>query len=78
MHEINTIQEKFFDIFIIVSYLLIIIIALGLTNSAPIYLETMDYYVKLYVSLFLIWRFNNLKLIPRSIFSEGASEVYRV
>ena len=55
---LNDIQERFFDIFIYVSYSLILISALGLSKTAPEYLNDLDYYVRIYVCLFLIWRFN--------------------
>ena len=51
-------QDRFFTIFIYTSYFLIIIAALGLSQIAPRYLNDMDYYVKIYVCLFLIIRFN--------------------
>jgi len=59
--KINDIQNRFFDVFIIISYILIFISFLGLSNSAPKYLETLDYYVRIYICLFLIWRFNPLR-----------------
>ena len=55
---LNDIQEKFFDVFIYLSYSLIFISALGLSKTAPDYLNSLDYYVRIYVCLFLIWRFN--------------------
>lgn len=55
------IQEKFFDLFIIVSYILIIASYLGLSDLAPKYLDNLEYYIKNYVCLFLIWRFNPLR-----------------
>jgi hypothetical protein len=51
-------QNFFFNIFIVVSYALIIISFLGLSNVAQSYLVTLDYYVRIYICLFLIWRFN--------------------
>jgi hypothetical protein len=54
-------QEKFFDLFIYTSYFLIIVSSLGLSNSAPKYLQTLDYYIRIYICLFLIWRFNPLR-----------------
>ncbi len=39
-------------------YFLYIIVALGLSSSAPAYLDSLVYYTKLYISLFLIFRFN--------------------
>ena len=35
-----------------------IISALGLSQAAPKYLYDLDYYVRIYICLFLIWRFN--------------------
>jgi hypothetical protein len=51
-------QERLFDLFIYSTYILIIISALGLSESAPKYLDYLDYYVRIYICLFLIWRFN--------------------
>lgn len=56
--DLNSFQEKLFNIFIFVSYFLIIISALGLSQSAPKYLDYLDYHVRIYICLFLIWRFN--------------------
>jgi hypothetical protein len=39
-------------------YFLYLIVALGLSTSAPVYLDSLVYYTKLYISLFLIFRFN--------------------
>lgn len=51
-------QHKMFTIVIVITWVLYISIATGLSINAPKYLETFDYYVKIYVSLFLLWRFN--------------------
>lgn len=51
-------QDFWFNIFIITTYALYILFAIGIVKSAPQYLETLDYYVKIYISLFLLWRFN--------------------
>jgi hypothetical protein len=51
-------QERLFDLFIYSSYILIIISSLGLSQNAPKYLQYLDYYVRIYICLFLIWRFN--------------------
>jgi hypothetical protein len=55
------IQEKFFDSFMIISYILIVVSYLGLSELAPKYLDELEYYIKNYVCLFLIWRFNPLR-----------------
>jgi len=55
---LDSIQEKFFNIFIFITYLFILLSFLGLSNYTPKYLEEIDYYVRIYICLFLIWRFN--------------------
>jgi hypothetical protein len=59
--QIHKWQERLFDIFIYLSYFLIIVSALGLSESAPKYLNSLDYYVRVYICLFLMWRFNPLR-----------------
>ena len=54
----HKVQEHIFDFTFIIIYVLYFLIALGLSATAPKYLSFLDYYVKIYVSLFLIWRFN--------------------
>jgi len=62
-NELNDFQDKIFTIFIYISYTLIFISALGLSNNAPKFLESLDYYVRIYICLFLIWRFNPFRKI---------------
>jgi hypothetical protein len=59
--KLNKIQEKGFDIFVIISYILIIASFLGLSTSAEPLLIKINYYIKIYICLFLIWRFNPLR-----------------
>lgn len=61
--KINDIQENFFNIFIYFSYFLIIVSFLGLSNTAPKFIETIDYYIRIYICLFLIWRFNPFRKV---------------
>jgi hypothetical protein len=63
IEKLNSIQERFFNIFIILSYVLIFISFFGLSDSAPKYLESVDYYVRIYICLFLIWRFNPFRKV---------------
>lgn len=56
-------QEKVFDAIMTGIFILYIIIALGLSASAPIYLSTLEYYVRIYVSIFLIYRFNPFRRV---------------
>jgi cytochrome c biogenesis protein CcdA len=57
-------QSNFFNLFIYLSYSLLFISALGLSETAPKYLDTMDYYIRIYICLFLMWRFNPLREKP--------------
>ena len=54
-------QNRIFDIFIIISWVTIIISTLGYSYLTPSFLITLDYYVRIYICLFLIWRFNPLR-----------------
>ena len=56
--QIHRLQEILFNIFIVSTYSLIILSFLGLSQSAEQYLQSLDYYVRIYICLFLIWRFN--------------------
>ena len=56
--QIHKYQEHLFNLLIYVSYLLIIVSSLGLSESAPKYLANLDYYFRIYICLFLMWRFN--------------------
>ena len=51
-------QNMFFNIFTIFSYLLLIISLLGISQTAREYLVKLSYYIRIYICLFLIWRFN--------------------
>ena len=60
-NKIHNIQNTFFDIFLYISYILIFISAIGFSEKAPKYLAIIDYYLKIYICIFLIWRFNPLR-----------------
>ena len=58
-------QSNFFSLFIYLSYVLLFISALGISEMQPnYYLDTMDYYIRIYICLFLMWRFNPLREKP--------------
>jgi hypothetical protein len=59
--KLHVFQERAFDIVFIILYLLMIASALGFSTDAQKYIEKIDYYIKIYVCLFLIWRFNPLR-----------------
>jgi hypothetical protein len=50
-------QNRIFDVIIIISWILYFFIALRLSVKAPDYLDDLEYYIKIYVSLFLLYRF---------------------
>lgn len=52
------VQNHGFTLFIIISYISYIGIALGIKIISPENLNKLDYYVKIYVCLFLLYRFN--------------------
>lgn len=62
--KLHEAQTRFFELFIYISYVLLFISALGISQTAPKYLNTMDYYVRIYICLFLMWRFNPLREKP--------------
>ena len=56
--EIFKIQNTIFNFIIIISYILYFIALIDASANAPKYIDDIQYWVKIYVSLFLIWRFN--------------------
>lgn len=61
--DLSSAQESIFNIFLVASYILIFASYLGVSARAPKYLETLDYYVRIYICLFLLWRFNPFRKI---------------
>jgi uncharacterized BrkB/YihY/UPF0761 family membrane protein len=59
--DIHMFQDKLVDLFQIVTIILYIVIALGLSTLAPQYLSDLQKYLKIYISLFLIYRFNRFR-----------------
>jgi hypothetical protein len=63
-HEnIHIFQNRMFDTIMYITYSLYIIVALGLSSKAPQYLDDLLYFTKLYVSLFLVYRFNPFRKV---------------
>jgi hypothetical protein len=60
---ITDIQLYAFDLFIIITYIVYVATLLGITKTRPQYLSELDNYVKIYIALFLIWRFNMFRKI---------------
>jgi hypothetical protein len=75
--SIHQFQSNVFTAIIYLTWTLYIAIALGLSAAAPEYLDDLQYYVKIYICLFLIFRFNPFrrvqftKLDSRIAFSAG-------
>jgi hypothetical protein len=61
--DIHNFQTKAYNIIVYVTWALYISIILGLSTNAPQYLDDLQYYVKMYVSLFLIIRFNPFRKV---------------
>ena len=59
--DLHNFQDKGFDLILYISYLLLFISYIGIYAAAPNYLDSLDYYIRVYTSLFLIWRFNPLR-----------------
>ena len=53
-----SLQYKLFMVFLVLLYAFAILSALGVYPNAHKYVEVMDYYMRIYICLFLIWRFN--------------------
>ena len=61
--NIHNFQSKAYSIVVYLTWALYISIFLGLSANAPQYLDDLQYYVKMYVSLFLIVRFNPFRTV---------------
>jgi hypothetical protein len=54
-------QDFLFNSFVIISYIILFASIIGLSDTVPKYVYDLDYYVRIYICLFLIWRFNPLR-----------------
>jgi len=55
---VHAAQHTLYDLSTLLTIVLYIMMALGISSQAPKYLDTLQFYVKLYVALFLLFRFN--------------------
>jgi hypothetical protein len=62
-HKLHMFQDRMYDIITYMTFLLYFAIALGLSINAPEYLETLQSFMKIYISLFLIYRFNPFRRV---------------
>ena len=58
-----TIQHNIYDIVIYITWILYFMIILGLSVNAPEYLNTIQSFMRIYISLFLIYRFNSFRTV---------------
>jgi hypothetical protein len=61
--HLHQFQDNLYNIIAYVSFILYILISLGISANAPQYLDTLQYYIKIYISLFLIIRFNPFRTV---------------
>jgi len=61
--DIHRLQNQAYDIVVYITWILYIVIALGLSANAPQYLDELHSFIKLYISLFLIYRFNPFRRV---------------
>lgn len=57
-YKVRHFQEIVYDYVTFFSFLLYLVVFFGLSISAPQYLNWLDYGIKFYVCIFLIFRFN--------------------
>jgi len=62
----NSTQMIILDVVTVITYILFVIYAIGFSTDAKTYLDRINSVVKLYISLFLMWRFNPFRKIEVS------------
>lgn len=60
---LHNIQNNIYNVVVYTTWLLYILVILGLSANAPQYLNELQYYLKMYISLFLIYRFHPFRQI---------------
>ena len=70
--KIHKFQEIIFNYVIIITYILYFIMFLGFSSKAPQYLNYLQEFTKIYVSSFLVFRFNPFRNIE---FTEFDSKI---
>ena len=61
--DMHILQHKLIDLIQYITIILYIAIAFGLSTLAPGYLDYLQKYLKIYISCFLIYRFNMFRTI---------------
>ncbi len=52
------ITERAFDLTVLGLHIAYVAVVVGIVQHEPAYLETIDFWVKVFMSVFLLWRFN--------------------
>jgi hypothetical protein len=60
-YKLYRLHEGFFNIVINIAFILLVLTLFGVSQTAPQYLEYLNYYIPIYICLFLLWRFNPLR-----------------
>lgn len=60
---LNDTQIIILDIVTVITYILFVIYAVGFSKDAKTYLDRINAVVKIYISFFLMWRFNPFRSI---------------
>ena len=63
--SVTKFQERIFDITVYISYALIILSYLGLSRYNPAFLDDINNYTRIYICLFLLWRFNPFRHLDK-------------
>jgi len=63
--SVTKFQERIFDITIYISYALIILSYLGVSRYNPAFLDDINNYTRIYICLFLLWRFNPFRHLDK-------------
>jgi hypothetical protein len=62
----NSTQMIVLDVITVITYILFIAYAIGFSNDSKTYIDNINSVVKLYISFFLMWRFNPFRKITFS------------
>ena len=71
--DLMALQNTIFDYVTIITYILYFVVAFGLSTNAPEHLATLQYWIKVYVSIFLIFRFNPFRKVEFNEFDRRVS-----
>ena len=61
MDKITNIQLYIFSFLIYLSYFLTLLVIISSNIDSKKYLYDLNYYIRIYISLYLIWRFNKFR-----------------